>query len=55
MFTALKEARFYFATECMANDMQDSSRLRSKLRYLALVIQALQSGLSTERHDIPLD
>ena len=55
VFTALKEARFHFATECTADDMQDPTGLRPGLRYLAPVIQALRSGLSTARHDIPLD
>ena len=55
VFTALKEARFHFATECTADDMQDPTGLRPELRYLAPVTQALRSGLSTARHDIPLD
>ena len=55
VFTALKETRFHFAIECTAKDMQNSNGLRPKLRYLAPIIQALQSRLSTARYDIPLD
>jgi len=38
VFTALKEDRFHFATECIADDMQDLNGLRPKARYLAPVI-----------------
>ena len=55
VFTALKEARYHFATECTVDDMKDPNGLRPKLRYLAPITHALQSGLSTARHDMPLD
>ena len=55
IFSILKEARFHFATECTMEDMRDQNGLRPQLRYLPAIVQQLQSGLSTARHDIPQD
>ena len=52
VFSMIKEARFYFATEYTKEDMRDVNGLRPQLRYLPAILQQLQSGLSTARHDI---
>ena len=55
IFSILKEAWFYFATECTMDNMRDPNGERPQMCYLLVILQQLKSSLSTACYDIHQD